>query len=115
MLLNCEKLTVTEVNWGEKKRGTIEMEALGNTLVEGDVFTARAHRMAFAQAKDLIVLEGNGRTDAQLWRQTQVGGATSRAAARKILYWRSANRVEVDDAKFLDLNQIGRGGTAPRR
>jgi hypothetical protein len=115
VLLKCDQLTVTEVNFGPKSRGTIEMEALGNTLAEGNVFTARAYRMAYAQAKDLIVLEGNGRTDAQLWRQSQVGGPTSRAAARKILYWRSANRVEVDDARFLDLNQVGRGLDGQRR
>jgi hypothetical protein len=27
-------------------------------------------------------------------------------AARKIMYWRFDNRVELDDARMLDLNQI---------
>ncbi len=42
--------------------------------------------MTYAQAKDLIVLEGTGRIDAQLWRQVQVGSPTSHASARRILF-----------------------------
>ena len=47
----------------------MELEALSNTLVEGSTFTARAHRLTYAEEKDLLVLEGDGRTDAQLFRQ----------------------------------------------
>ena len=35
------------------------------------------------------------------------GGPTSSASAGKILYWRKHNRVEVKDARYLDLDQIG--------
>jgi len=87
-------------------RSTAELEAIGNTLVEGQTFTARAHKLSFAEAKDLLILEGNGSADAQLFRQARLGGATSQAAARRIMYWRTANRVEVDDARFLDIGNL---------
>jgi hypothetical protein len=63
--------------------------------------------------KDLLVFEGDGRTDAQLFRQDRVGGPTSSASAGKILYWRQHNRVEVQDARYLDFDQIGGGGSLP--
>ena len=86
---------------------SVELSAGGNVLVEGDSFTARSARLSFSEAKDLLVFEGDGRSDAQLFRQDRVGGPTSSASAGKILYWRKHNRVEVKDARYLDLDQIG--------
>jgi len=90
-----------------QRRSTIELAAGGNVLVEGDSFTARSARLTWSEAKDLLVFEGDGRSDAQLYRQAKVGAATSSASAGKILYWRALNRVDVDDARFLDLDQLG--------
>ncbi len=107
VLMTCDKLTVLEMGTPVAGRRPFELEATGNTLVEGRTFTARAERISYAEAKQLLVLEGNGRADAEIWRQTRIGGPTSHAAARKILYWRNDNRVEVDDASFLDLSNLG--------
>ena len=73
----------------------IELVAQGSATAEGRQFTARAQRMTYAQAKDLIVLEGTGRIDAQLWRQVQVASPTSHASARRILFWPTRNEVQV--------------------
>jgi lipopolysaccharide export system protein LptA len=107
VLMTCDKLTVLEMGTPVAGRRPFELEATGNTLVEGRTFTARAERISYAESKQLLVLEGNGRADAELWRQTRIGGPTSRAAARKILYWRTDNRIEVDDARFLDISNLG--------
>ncbi|MFM8413679.1 MAG: hypothetical protein ACKOCX_03045 [Planctomycetota bacterium] len=91
------------------ERSTLEIAAGGNVLVEGETFTARSARLTWSEAKDLLVFEGDGRSDAQLFRQLQVGGQPSSASAGKILYWRGLNRVDVEDARFLDLDQLGKG------
>jgi lipopolysaccharide export system protein LptA len=110
VLLNCDKLIVRQMPAAVRgQRATVELETIGNTLVEGQTFTARAHKLSFAEAKDLLVLEGNGSTDAQLFRQAKMGGPTSQAAARRIMYWRNTNRVEVDDARFLDVGNLSGG------
>ena len=105
-----------------QRQTAIELAAGGNVLVEGETFTARSTRLSWSEVKDLLVFEGDGRSDAQLFRQERVGGPTSSASAGKILYWRALNRVDVEDARFLDLDQVsgaGRGlsvpgmGTAP--
>lgn len=92
---------------------SVELSAGGNVLVEGTAFTARSNRLSYSEMKDLLVFEGDGRTDAQLFRQDRVGGPTSTASAGKILYWRQHNRVEVQDARYLDFDQIGGGGSMP--
>jgi hypothetical protein len=101
-----------------QRRSSLELAAGGNVLVEGESFTARSARLTWSEVKDLIVLEGDGRSDAQLFRQVKVGAATSSASAGKILFWRALNRVDVDDARFLDLDQLnagagGAGGLRP--
>lgn len=106
VLMTSDRLNVSEMGSSQAATRWHELEATGNTLVEGANFTARSARLTYSQAKELLVLEGNGRTDARLFRQTRVGGAPSEAAARKILYWPATNRAEVDDARFLDLSEL---------
>jgi hypothetical protein len=97
-----------------QRRTSIELAAAGNILVEGESFTARSTRLAWSEAKDLLVFEGDGRSDAQLFRQVKAGAPTSTASAGKILYWRGLNRVDVEDARYLDFDQISGGGSAPK-
>ena len=93
-------------------RGMLELGAMGNVLVEGESFTARSSRLTWSEAKDLLVFAGDGRSDAQLFRQLKAGGQPSTAAAGEIWYYRGRNQVEVKDARFFDFDQIG-GGQAP--
>jgi hypothetical protein len=113
--VSCESLGVgqTPPLPGQPRAG-LELGAAGNVLVEGESFTARSARLSWSEAKDLLVFEGDGRADAQLFRQLQAGGQPSSASAGKILYWRGLNRVEVEDARFLDLDQLRGGGSLPR-
>jgi hypothetical protein len=94
-----------------RQRAGIELGAGGNVLVEGESFTARSARLSWSEAKDLLVFEGDGRSDAQLFRQLKAGAQPSTASAGKILYWRGLNRVDVEDARYLDLDQIRGGAT----
>jgi lipopolysaccharide export system protein LptA len=103
VMLTSERLSVAEVPTGKQDEHSYELEATGNTVVENTMFTARSARLTYAQAKDLLILEGNGRTDARLFRQVRNGAVPSEAAARKILFWPSTNRVEVDKVQMLDL------------
>lgn len=107
--VRCDQLSVAEMSTPMGNRRSVELEALGNTVVEGTTFTARGNRITYAEAKDLLVLEGDGRSDAELFRQPLPGVPTSKAAARKILYWPKTNRVKVDGARSLELSQFPGG------
>jgi len=108
VVMDCDRLTVTEVKPPGRKRGAMELAAAGNTRVDGQTFTARAAVIRYTQAKELLVLESDGWQEARLWRQQHVGGPTSYAAAEKILYWRRTGRVQIQNARDF-------GGQAPVR
>jgi len=109
--LDCDELSVVEMT--TPAGPSRELEAVGNTVVEGDTFTARAARLTYAEAKGMLVLEGNGRADAELFRQQQVGGSTSKAAAQKIYYWPKIKRLKIEGARSLEFNRIP--GADPRK
>ncbi len=100
-VLHCDRLTVSEMITPAEGRRSMELEAVGNTVVEGSDFTARAIRMTYAEAKGLLVFEGDGRNDARLFRQQQAGAPASEAAARRILYWPETGRWKIDGMRTV--------------
>jgi hypothetical protein len=100
--LHCEQLTVADLSV-IGRRG-IELEAVGNTYIESPKYVARAHRLTFSQAKEVLVLEG-GRQDAQIWlgeNRTPMPNA----AARRITYQLLTGKLEVNGVRYLELNRL---------
>ncbi|MCE9546658.1 MAG: hypothetical protein K8T25_14350, partial [Planctomycetia bacterium] len=93
---------------------SLELQAIGNARVAGQTFTAQGDRLTYASDKQLLVLEGAGQGDAHLWQKSPGGDPTSHAVARKILYWRATNRVQVLDIRLGDFSQLG-GPINPRQ
>ena len=100
LMMRCDRLSVFQIVHRYHAGLPVELVALGNVTIEGGEFAAQAHRMSYDQAKDQIVLDGDGRSDARLWRH---GGQGNRAAtqANKIQFWPGANRVKVDGFKGI--------------
>ena len=105
VVLSSNTLAVDDMAPPNSNTRAIELNAAGNAVMEGGIFTARADRMSYAEIKDLLVLVGDGRTDAELFRQPRPACGTSRAAAQKIWYQPKSNRVLVDGAHSLEFNQ----------
>jgi hypothetical protein len=103
MVLGCNQLAVVEMPLPTGKGRSIELEALGNATVDGSTFAATGHRITYAQAKDLLILEGDGRTDARLFRQLEAGADRSEAAAKRILYWLKTKQWWIDGAQSLQF------------
>ena len=112
-LLTSDQLSVADAasRMGSRQAG-IELTALGNATIEGDAFSARAWRVAYARAKELVILEGDGRTEAELWRR---GSSTPAAAAQQIRFWTTNQSMQVDGGRFLNLGGVGTPLTSPRR
>jgi len=104
VLLSCDQMTVADVPLPVGDGRAAELTAQGNVVIEGQTFTARAPRMTYAEAKQLLILEGNGRTHAELYHQEHVGAPFSKVLAHKILYWRSTGQVYVEGARSLKSN-----------
>ncbi len=93
----------------------VELNARGNTRVDGKSFTARANRIGYVSNKDQLVLEGDGRTDAELWHRSSPTSNPSHVAARKITFRRTNNSLEVDGGKVLDIGSLPPSSIMPPR
>jgi lipopolysaccharide export system protein LptA len=99
----CDQLSVIQMPQPIGDDRAIELYALGNAIVEGTTFKATGTRISYAQAKDLFMIEGDGRSPAELYRQLQAGAQASRLPAQKIFYWRKTNDVKVVGAQMLEV------------
>ena len=104
IVMTCQRLFVTET--GQAPQRGIELSAVGNTLVEGNTFTAKAQRLSYIQAKDQLVLDGENGL-AQLQQQKRPGERPTEFSARQIKYWVGTGQVEVFGATQLDYTHVG--------
>jgi hypothetical protein len=87
-------------------RRTAELVAAGNTVAEGRTFFARGARITYAEAKGLLILEGDGRSDAELMRQEQVGGPRTQIPAQKIYFLPKTRQFKIEGARGLQIDQV---------
>lgn len=111
-VLNSDYLEVAQIVDPATGKTAYALDANGNAELEGvnfqeQSFFARGNHIKYDQSKDLIVLEGDPRTDAELSTQDRVGETPKRATARKIEFWPPTNgrpaRVNASDARHLDV------------
>jgi hypothetical protein len=105
VVISCDRLSVVEMLLPVGGRRAIELEALGNTRVDGTTFTATGNRITYAEAKDLLILQGDSRSDARLFRQLETGAERSEAAAQEMHYWPKTKRLNIIGAQSLQIGQ----------
>ncbi len=105
MVATCDELSVCKMLLPVGGHESIELEARGDTMVDGKQFTATGDRITYDQAKGLLILAGTGRSDAVLYRQARPGDEREQFAARELMYWPKTGAVRVIDAKRLELGQ----------
>ena len=121
ILMTSQQLAVSEdarsnqASGMARHRAYMEMAATGNARVDGKTeagmnFYSQSARLTYSQMKDLLVLEGDGRTDARIFRQTRVGGPMSEACRwiDHVLALRPTP-LKIGDARFLDLSELPGG------
>jgi lipopolysaccharide export system protein LptA len=109
IVVKCDKLQLTEMQDPgptQAKAKSFEVDAVSNAMAEGQTFTAKAARMSYSQGKDMLVMEGTGRTPAELWRQQTVGAPPSHLAAQRIEYHRQTNHISIKNAQYLDVTDL---------
>lgn len=99
----CDRLTVFQVPLPASDQRAIELYMSGNAMVEGTTFKALGSSIKYAQAKELLTLEGDGRNPAKVLRQEQIGGVADPLVAQKILYWRKTNDFRLVEPQMLEV------------
>lgn len=111
--LTCDGLQVVQALAAPGRDPSFQLDAGGNVRVEGQTYSARSDVLTFDQEKDLLILKGNGRTDASLSRQERIGGPASQVLAGRIMFWPKSNRTQLGDVR--QLNADNAGGLGGRR
>ncbi|MBA2114792.1 hypothetical protein HOV93_19590 [Planctomycetes bacterium FF15] len=103
--LRCDQLTVVQ---HDKQSGLSggEILAMGNSEVQGKMFSAWADRISYSTEKHLLTMTGNGRNAAQLIHQQRIGGSRQTLKAGKIQYWPETRKFQIDDGKSIDVSGV---------
>ncbi|MEX2113260.1 MAG: hypothetical protein WD845_08750 [Pirellulales bacterium] len=87
MVLDARQLTVRQMPPRVRgEQGWFELVAQGNVLAEGATFVAVGHRATYSQDKDHLILEGDGRSPAELLYSPMPGGPRSSTKVEKLVY-----------------------------
>lgn len=103
-VLNCDQLETAKSDTPDAKNSAMVLVGQGNAVIEGTDFVARADRLTYKSTTDRLVLEGNGRTPAELMRQVATGARPQKTAAGRISYWPKTQWVQIDDFRSLDFS-----------
>ena len=106
VVLTCDRLAVADMSDHPGSLENPELEATGNALVRGSSYSASGQRISYARAKDQLVLEGDGRNDATLTYQPQVGAPPAELKSGKILFWPGTRQFELNDVRSLDVRDL---------
>jgi len=66
--------------------------------VEGRDFTALAHRLTYTGDKTQLVLEGDGRNEAEIKHRRR-----DSVAAQKLLYWHDTGNLQIEGGKSINI------------
>ncbi|MDP6446112.1 MAG: hypothetical protein QF805_20150, partial [Pirellulaceae bacterium] len=103
--LHSDELELADV--GVEGNPQLTVTAIGNTTAENPQFMARGHRLSYSEAKDLLILEGNGLYDAHLTVYGDTGAKDKDLVARRIHFWPGTRDFEVAGAKSLNFGAFG--------
>jgi hypothetical protein len=103
LLLSCRELTLLQTSEYASGDASVELIALGNTTIDGRAFTAAAERLSYAQAKDLLVLEGTPQSPARIRYQDPQQGKSSEQVAGKLQYYPKSQRLMLQDVQMFNF------------
>lgn len=112
--ITCERLSVFQ--GGTSAAESIELEAVGNVFIQGELFRASGNRVSYARIKDQLILEGDGRNDARIEYFTKAGEKPTLVAADKLLYRPKTGHFELKGLRQSEISDLGqfRGRSSPQ-
>ena len=104
--LKASRLTVAQTPAATSTAQSIEFEAYENVIAENRTYTARGNRITYSEAKDWLILEGNGYSPAELTFEEYIGASAKSFSARKIHFRPKTKEVKIDDGQALQMSAL---------
>jgi hypothetical protein len=113
MVLNADQLTVRQMPPRVRgEQGWVELIAQGNVVAEGATFVAVGHQATYSQDKDHLILEGDGRSPAELNYTPVRGGSRSTTKVQKLIYSLGKQHVLSTGTSPINI-EVPRAAPAP--
>ncbi|MGE5193822.1 MAG: hypothetical protein ACM3U2_15100 [Deltaproteobacteria bacterium] len=96
--MRCNALQLTQHSETKKQKAYIEMQATGNAELEGRSFHAMAHSVTYDESKGLYILTGDGKRNAQIWRESTTGAERSSQAGQRMEFIPALNQLRIGGA-----------------
>jgi len=106
--LVCQHVKIVQWKPAGSETQMTNMIATGDALVQSDTFEARGIRISYDQQTEMLVLEGDTRTDANLWHSSRPGAARDNLVAGKILYRLSDGTTQIEKVRSATINRSGK-------
>lgn len=105
--LKCERLELAQIAGINNTKATAELRALKNAYVRTGTTEAMGDRIVYDEAKDLLILEGDQRQDAQLFFQQAPNRPRDFAYAKSIKFWKGTGALEVSGVSSVSATYSG--------
>ncbi|HEX3725618.1 MAG TPA: hypothetical protein VHV08_05220 [Pirellulales bacterium] len=107
MVLDARELTIRETPAVTKRdRGSYELIAVGNVSTEGAQFFARGQKATYSQQKDQLILEGDGRSPAEISYESPGGGRRNETLADMIIYAIGLQHLRFSGARSVGVDVL---------
>lgn len=104
-VVRCRELAVQQRPNGDEP-GMAEATAEGDVQVQGQNLIARGEQLSYSQAKDQVILAGDGRADAEFTLFDEPSEPPKSLVARRIRCKPDGTNAAADDMKMIDLGRI---------
>lgn len=104
--ITCDQLDVARWQPRGAEGPTTELQALGNVRVVSQQFETTSQRLTYDELTDMLTIEGDERSAANLWQKKSPNSPANHLSAGKIRYRPSDEWTSIDDVKkatFRDL------------
>ncbi len=104
--ITCDQLDVARWQPRGAEGPTTELQALGNVRVVSQQFETTSQRLTYDELTDMLTIEGDERSAANLWQRKSPNSPANLLSAGKIRYRPSDEWTSIDDVKkatFRDL------------
>lgn len=101
-VIRCQQLSVADGGANRREAHALELSALGNVEVEAEQYRAHGQRVSYDRNKESLVLEGDPRSQAEIWKKPLKESTVPDVIARKITYRLRDGDIAVEGARRFD-------------
>jgi hypothetical protein len=101
-VIRCQQLSVADGGANRRESHALELSALGNVEVEAEQYRAHGQRVSYDRNKESLVLEGDPRSQAEIWKKPLKESTVPDVIARKITYRLRDGDIAVEGARRFD-------------